>query len=127
MINEADIELIEKYLEGKLIGDALILFEKRMENDFQFKKEVELQRLTILAIQREGRSDLREKIKLIAKDIEPISITWYSHLPFIIVAAASVILILSLGIYFTLQNNKEESRLVKNKNSNKNDSIGFYG
>lgn len=129
MIGDSDIELIEKYLEGVLSNQELLAFNKRMENDSQFKNEVELQRLTILAIQKKGRSELKEKLKSITNNKEQITIDWYKKLPFKILAAASVILILFVGIYFLLENNKKEKGFVKNENNeiDKDTSKLFYG
>ena len=146
MIGDSDIELIDKYLEGKLSGEDLISFSKRMEVDPQFREEVELQQLTILAIQKKGRADLRNKLSDIANEVVPgeeraaASIS-YSYIdaelisaeasseylpaasirkyPYKFLAAASVILIFSLGLfYFVVQKNKNENGIAEHIKNN---------
>lgn len=57
------IEIIEKYIEGKLEGDALISFETRLQTDTEFRKEVEETKILINEIKRASEKRFAGKVK----------------------------------------------------------------
>lgn len=116
MIGDSDIELIDKYLEGLLSEQELIVFNKRMEDDLQFKEEVELQRLTILAIQKKGREELKKTIKKISGEYHFKT----KRILYSLLAAASIITLFTIGLYYFLFQPNEK---LLYGNQNLSDSI----
>lgn len=65
------IEKIEAYLEDRLRGDELSQFLDQMNTDSQLRKDVEIQRMAMHAVEAAGAQDLRLELKSIHKDLYP--------------------------------------------------------
>jgi tetratricopeptide (TPR) repeat protein len=71
MINNRNkTEIIERYLQGELEDDMLIMFREKIETDSEFKREVEVQQLMLQNIKRTGRHELKQYLKEIHKDVQ---------------------------------------------------------
>jgi tetratricopeptide (TPR) repeat protein len=71
MINNRNkTEIIERYLQGELEDDMLILFQEKIETDSEFKREVEVQQMMLQNIKRTGRQELKQYLKEIHKDVQ---------------------------------------------------------
>ena len=91
-------EMIEDYLLGHLSGEELKAFEKRMQEEPELLKQVELEKDLKAVIQLEGRIELQEKLEAIYQEGPPASqakpaFRWYYW------AAASVAVLLVLGYF----------------------------
>ena len=69
MENLAQIEEIETYLEGKLSGEALLLFEKKMAEDAAFKREVLLQQQAMRLVVSGGNLLLKKELSNIHQEV----------------------------------------------------------
>lgn len=63
MNTEEKYDLVEKYLDGKLNGDALLDFEKQLENDEALKKEMTLHQQISETLRGEKVHELRDVLK----------------------------------------------------------------
>jgi hypothetical protein len=104
-----NIELIETYFEGKLSDADKTAFETRLIIDSDFKEEVELYKNIVAGIKENGASNLKAKLKLVDEELdsEPAIIKLESRkssLVKYIAIAASVVLVISLSLYWSLSN-----------------------
>lgn len=108
---ELDIELIERYLEGRLSQEELNEFRQRLSRDRNFEKSVETYKAIIGGIKYSGENILRQKLKKLEASItaqenldkrkfgiplKPI----YSYS-----AAATILLLLTFTFIFILRHN----------------------
>jgi uncharacterized protein YpiB (UPF0302 family) len=104
-----NIELIETYFEGKLSDADKTAFETRLIIDSDFKEEVELYKNIVAGIKENGAANLKAKLKLVDDELdnEPAIIKLESRkssLVKYIAIAASVVLVISLSLYWSLSN-----------------------
>jgi hypothetical protein len=69
MENLTQIEAIETYLEGKLSGEELRLFEKKMAEDAAFKREVLLQQQAVRLVVSGGNLLLKKELSNIHQEV----------------------------------------------------------
>lgn len=98
-------EQIEDYLRGRLSQKEHEAFEKALENDQDLQKELAYVKLTIQGAKKSGRDDLKNRLKRIQKEYEGgnkeiIETKKISLWPKWIGIAASVLLIITAGIFF---------------------------
>lgn len=112
-----NIELIENYYEGKLSDADKTVFEARLIIDSDFKDEVELYKNIVSGIKENGVANLKAKLKLVDNEldnepvirkIEPVNSSKIKYLAF----AASVVLVISLSVYWNLSNKSNLSQLA---------------
>jgi len=102
-----NIELIENYYEGKLSDAEKTAFETRLVIDSDFKEEFDLYKNIVAGIKENGAANLKAKLKLVDDELdnEPLVLkleTNKTSLVKYLAIAASVILIISLGVYWNL-------------------------
>ena len=102
-----NIELIENYFEGKLSDADKTAFETRLIIDSDFKEEAELYKNIVAGIKENGAANLKAKLKLVDDELdnEPVIIkleTKKTSLVKYLAIAASVILVISLSVYWNL-------------------------
>jgi len=95
---ENHIELIEKYLEGKLDKKELDNFEKELKTNVEFANKVELYKKAIQALQNEGlRSQLKEYHNELFNEADKgKKINWKLYMG---IAASLLLLIASIYIF----------------------------
>lgn len=101
---------IDRYLRDELTPAELKSFREKMKADKELKEEVELQKSILEGIQAYGNQKLKNRLKQIHKENEKgklISIAALRNEPYMLYAAASVLLI--FGIYFTFQLSRSKS------------------
>lgn len=64
-LNEHDIQLIERYLQGELKGNDLLAFEQQMARDALFSSEVSAYRNLYNGIALHGRDELRKQLSVV--------------------------------------------------------------
>ena len=62
MKTKFDIDVIDRYLEGKLNNEELALFEDRLKTDADFAQDIEIHKMAIKAIYLHSRSELKHKL-----------------------------------------------------------------
>jgi cytochrome c-type biogenesis protein CcmH/NrfG len=104
-------EIIDKYLNGELVGEELKAFENKLKTDRQLQKELKLERELNQIILDEDTLDFRKEVIGIRKEMQQqhesnksqqtVSITsrkWY------LLAASIVVLVSLLGYLYFIQN-----------------------
>ncbi|MCF8233297.1 MAG: hypothetical protein K9G67_03955 [Bacteroidales bacterium] len=105
-------EQIDNYLKGKLEGEALEAFEKRLQKDRDFAGEVEIHRKVIDGIYAAQEEEVRELIMEADDEVENPELVqktfWglYSY-------AAVITLLLGIGIYFIFFYQSKPQRLYE--------------
>ncbi len=118
-------ELIDDYLNGILKGKALEIFEKRMQVDQSFAREVRLHKLIIEGIQEAENEKLLDVLKQADSEMEEPVVKKISFLKFYRIAAL-VILLLAVAAYFLFFNeNKTDRIFTKYFSPYKNDLISY--
>ena len=92
--------LINNYFEKTLSADDQILFDSLMESDVDFAKEVAFQKNLKKAITLNERADLKKKLASFETKKPKIKVLRVFY------AAASIVLLVGLGFYFTQNSNK---------------------
>ncbi len=91
-------ELLYKYFLDDLSSEEQLVFTKLLEDDSEFKAQFEFEKSVQRVIKAKNRSILEEKVSNLETDIhtssEPKTIPWK-----ILRIAASIVLLISLGIY----------------------------
>lgn len=97
---EKDIELIEAYFKGALIGPALEEFERRLSSDKRFADEVQDYMLIMKEVQIAGRRSFSDKMKAWESEIESKT-TKTNVIPIrrLFSIAATLLIIASAGAY----------------------------
>ncbi|MEP7267423.1 MAG: hypothetical protein ABI844_07315, partial [Saprospiraceae bacterium] len=67
-MEQKDIPIIEAWIKGKLHGDDLLSFEKRMTNDPEWAEEVKIYRYSKETFSDKERIEFRKKIETIQVD-----------------------------------------------------------
>jgi tetratricopeptide (TPR) repeat protein len=62
MKTKFDIDLIDRYIEGKLTNEDLILFEEKLKSDPEFAQDVETHKMAINVIFLHSRDELKKKL-----------------------------------------------------------------
>lgn len=102
--------LIEKYFEGTLSVSEQEEFDKFLDTDVEFKKEFEFQKDVQKAIRKSVKLDLKEELKALEKESFPRKDKKkYSQF---LKIAASVVVLLSVGIHFLLNSNTLNSEAI---------------
>ncbi|CAL2088999.1 tetratricopeptide repeat protein [Tenacibaculum sp. 190524A05c] len=102
--------LIEKYFEGTLSVSEQEEFDKFLDTDVEFKKEFEFQKDVQNAIRKNTKLDLKEELKALEKESFPRKDKKkYSQY---LKIAASVVVLLSVGIHFLLNSNTVNSEAI---------------
>ncbi len=70
VMEQKDIPIIEAWIKGKLHGDDLLSFEKRMTNDAEWAEEVKIYRYSKETFSDKERLEFRKKIEIIQVDID---------------------------------------------------------
>lgn len=105
-------DLIDKYLDGELEGDKLQIFEKMMEEDSEFLREVDFQKEVREAIAEEDVLELREKLQRIAESDQEKCRTIPGKKIVYTMAAAVIGIVLMAGTWLLLkQFNPDPSEL----------------
>jgi len=68
-LSEKDIELIERYLLGELGEKEAEIIDQRIKTDKKFAEEVNFMKDIIGASKKEGRNQLKERLKTVEKDV----------------------------------------------------------
>lgn len=106
-----NIELIERYCEGKLTTGEKVDFEHRLLVDAEFKDEFELYKVIVSGIREHGEDNLKARLKVadLELDSKPVAsledrigvksnyIYW--------AVAASIVLIVSVGLFWKFSSN----------------------
>lgn len=129
-MNEKDLNLIEDYIEGRLDGEMLLLFENRLKTDELLQKEYD-QRLKLAILWVDAKEYETTKSE-IAKLIQKEKSNRFSNNRFYILSIAASIIIL-ISMYFLLfhENNANQNGQgnqfadIKDSISNKEDVIVF--
>lgn len=96
--------LIQQYLAGELSQEGKIAFEARLQTDETLASEVALYRSITASMQEPDIEDLEEKLQVILKSQpEKRSSSKYRTLITRLSIAASILIILTVGWYFTKQ------------------------
>ncbi|MEZ4786673.1 MAG: tetratricopeptide repeat protein [Flavobacterium haoranii] len=103
--------LLTQYFEGTLTDEEKVLLNEKLENDAEFKAEFEFQKNVKAAIKLEERKKLKAKLSAIEDQRTPQktkkhSVRWVS-------IAASFIVFISVGYWFFMNQNSNDS-LYKN-------------
>jgi hypothetical protein len=67
-MKEADIDIIEQYLEGSLTGESKRLLEKRLENDSAFKQDFELIRSAQKVVKKIAKEEFKVTLSKVARE-----------------------------------------------------------
>lgn len=100
MINEQDIELIEKHLFGKLSEKEKTAFEQRIKDDTEFAQEVDFIRDFKICAKEFGREELRNKLKKIAEEHKAIETQQNPSIRTYFAIAASIIVVIGIAALF---------------------------
>jgi len=112
-ITPEELAYIDRYLHQQMTEEEQTVFRQKIKNEADFKEKVNEVRLTLLAIAETG---VEEKIKEFHKRIAPlpainkdktIRLRYFA-------AAASVAILVSLGVWFLLMNNDTGNDLYSN-------------
>jgi|GEM_PF-5414581 len=99
MANEYKLQdLIDQYLLGTLEGEALDIFKKRLRDDADFAKQVELQKMLVDEIQEVRKAELKEYLAENA-EVQYIQNIWGTKWMY----ASAAIVTVAIGLYFVLQ------------------------
>jgi hypothetical protein len=102
-INDKDLELIERHLDGELTGDESVQFQKRLNEDPEFKRFFDFrQELPELWNTARRRQQIRKELD--AKMLQKKGIT--IRLNYKLAAAASVLLLIGVVLF---QNSRDSS------------------
>ena len=71
-MKEADIDIIEQYLEGSLTGESKRLLEKRLENDSAFKQDFELIRSAQKVVKKIAKEEFKVTLSKVAREYEEL-------------------------------------------------------
>ena len=112
MINEQDIELIEKYLFGKLSEKEKTAFEQRLKNDKEFANEVDFMRDLKISSREFGREELKNKLKKIAHEHKAIEIKQNTGIRTYLAIAASIIVVIGIAALFYWTPSKNNSNNI---------------
>ena len=112
-----NIELIENYYEGKLSDTDKTAFETRLIIDTDFKEEFELYKNIVAGIKENGAANLKAKLKLVDDELdnEPVIIKLESRKSSLVkylAIAASVVLVISLSVYWNISNKSNLPKLA---------------
>ena len=112
MINEQDIELIEKYLFGKLSEQEKAAFEQRLKNDMELAEEVDFMRDLKISSSEFGREELKNKLKKIAHEYKAIEIKQNPSIRTYLAIAASIIVVIGIAALFYWTPSKNNSNNI---------------
>lgn len=112
MINEQDIELIEKYLFGKCSEQEKAAFELRLKNDKEFADEVDFMRDLKISSSEFGRGGLKNKLKKIAHEHKAIEIKQKNGIMTYLAIAASLIVVIGIAALFYWTPSKNNSNNI---------------
>lgn len=112
MINEQDIELIEKYLFGKLSEQEKTAFEQRLKNDKEFANEVNFMSDLKISSREFGREELKNKLKKIAHEHKVIGIKQNPGIRTYLAIAASIIVVIGIAALFYWTPSKNNSNNI---------------
>ena len=116
-MNDKDKNLIEKYIDGELEGEALTLFEKRLKTDKSLAKEYnERIKFAKLWLDAENYSTAKAEISHI---LHQNDINFFRSNRYLIFSIAASIIIL-FGVYFLMVHDNAN---ISNEFANVNDSI----
>jgi len=116
-MNDKDKNLIEKYIDGELEGEALTLFEKRLKTDKSLAKEYnERIKIAKLWLDAEGYRATKAEISNVLSNSE---INFFRSNRYLIFSIAASIIIL-FGVYFLMVHDNAN---ISNEFANVNDSI----
>lgn len=118
-------ELIDLYLRDELSGEALVAFEKQMQEDDMFRAEVEVRKLIAESIHQYGAAELKNFIrtKTKRKSFGIIKInTWYYA-----AAAVGLILIGSFAAIYSIRKNSPVPAVAISNDSIKKEGIPETG
>ena len=122
---KADLHLIKKQLFGEILTDAeLIRFDQQLNQDTEFKKNYIEYQDTVRLIRRAARQEMRETLQQFEKTGTFPKGTEKPHFPLFILrggnwkvwssAAASVALIICLGIWYFQEPNVTFEKVAEN-------------
>lgn len=98
MTHEERYDLIERYLEEKLIGAELDLFRKKMREDAQFAYDVQVQRLIYEQIKEHRKEELKQFLAR-EGEVKYIQNIWGTKWLY----ASAAILLFFTGFYFVIE------------------------
>jgi len=102
MKTKFDIEIIDRYLEGQLNAEDVILFEEKLKSDPEFAQDVEIHKMAINAIYVHSRDELKQKLKDIHDNRVNRSLT--VKFPYRIAASIAVIFLISSVVFYITMN-----------------------
>lgn len=108
MINERDIELIEKYLFGKLSEEEKYAFDKRIETDKEFVNELDFMRDLKISSSELGKTELRNKLKAVAINYKSNENNKNSSLKTYLAIAASIAILVGIATLLYFLNIKDK-------------------
>lgn len=110
MKTKFDIDMIDRYLEGRLNKEDLILFEERLKSDPEFAQDLEIHKMAINAVFVHGRDELKQKLNDIHDNRIKKTITM--RVSYRVAASiAAVFLISSVVFYLTANRTPNYSKL----------------
>jgi hypothetical protein len=113
MANEYILQdLIDRYILNELEGEALDKFKKKLREDSEFAKMVELQEALVSQIQEERKAELKSYIEENSK-VEYIQNIWGKKWMY----ASAAIIAVTIGLYFTLQRMEQIPEVASNDKS----------
>jgi hypothetical protein len=116
-MNDNDKNLIEKYIDGELKGEALTLFEKRLKTDKSLAKEYK-QRIRVAKLWVDADNYRTTKAE-ISNVLHKSEMNFFRSNRYLIFSIAASIIIL-VGVYFLMVHDNDT---ISNEFANVNDSI----
>lgn len=112
-----NIELIEKYCEGKLSVVEKSDFENRLLIDSDFKEEFELYKIIVEEIKKNGEDNLKARLKIADLELDSfpskvIELNKNSNYRKYLGIAASVVLIIGLALFWKFSSSEDLPKLA---------------
>ena len=109
---KSEVELIIEYLDGKLEGDELGAFEKKLQSDASFSEEVNTMREIRQAVTTAGKIHLKERLRQMDREVDQgVNIKKISMYKYWIAAAAVLLIILVPAAYMLFLYESTSQRL----------------